>query len=313
MNQIPALPSKSNAAIRYDVLGDLSGFSMGTLRDAVSQAMALWTEETPVAFIRTAAVPDLTITFRPLGVGEGRGNALIEINGSLPWRYGPGRQQQSSLDLVTSIAHEVGHRLGMPHNVTDPRSIMSETQANGTEVRTLPGVDVGEVQRLRGRASVVESVGVHGSSVAIEDPNRMLGVLRRGPHAEIRAANTETWFHFAPPTPVRAGGRGVRLHAVRLKLRTYARVRLAFVHVWDGDSFRQVHLLDVEGDDAAGSRLWDLRLGVARKPVVTEAIGISVNVDFINAGSNRVDFISAGCEFVDRGSVTDAADEVVPA
>ena len=57
-------------------------------------------------------------------------------------------------------------------------------------------------------------------------------------------------------------------------------------------------------------RLWDLRLGVASKPLVGEGIGISIELDFIDAGSHQVDFISAGCEFVPGRSVIDPDEDV---
>src|SRR5438552_14580756 len=73
--------------ITYVISGELPGFTIGILRDAVSQAFALWAEETPLAFVGAFSNPGITITFRPLGVNGGLGNALIEINSSMSFRY----------------------------------------------------------------------------------------------------------------------------------------------------------------------------------------------------------------------------------
>lgn len=308
MSPAPAIPVEPAAPVRYDVTGELPGFTLGTLRDAASQAFALWAEETPLAFTRTAQNPEFTIRFTPLGTGGELGNALIEINSSLGWRYGPGRHQQASHDLVTVIGHEIGHRLEMNHS-TDPKALMFESQSNTREVRTLAADDIRAVQQRYNAAVVVEATSVHGTSVAIEDPAKLVGIARKGPHARVEAANAAMWFHFAPTTPVRAEGKPLRLNAVRLKVQTHDRVALRLVHVWDGMRFLQVHRLDLRGD--SGMRLWDLRLGVASKPIVTEGIGISLNVDFVNSGTRRIDFISAGCEFVSARSVSKLPDEVL--
>jgi Family of unknown function (DUF6623)/Matrixin len=260
-----------------------------------------------LAFSRRALNPSITVRYVPLGVGGGLGNALIEINSSLPWRYGPGGQQ-SSTDLVTALAHEIGHKLDLDHS-DDPQSIMYYNLSNQRNVRTLPDVDIQAINELRGRPDVIEATNVHGTSVSIEDPDRIEKVLRRGQHTRGQALNTVTWFHFAPPTPARTDGRRLRLHAVRLKVQTQEQIRLAQVHVWDGSSLLQVHLLDLKGD-GGGGHLWDLRLGVARKPLVRDGISISINVDFVNAGSHQMDFISAGCEFVPGGSLYELPPEL---
>jgi hypothetical protein len=292
------------APYTYDVSGELSGFTIGTLRDAVSQAFALWAEETPLAFVRTFSNPGITITFRPLGVGGGLGNALIEINSSMSFRYGDTQSgPTNTYDLVTVLAHEIGHRLGLDHS-TDPSSIMFESVGNSKAVRTLPAVDIQAIRRLDGPPDIVEATGVHGTSVIIEDPQQISSVTRQGMYARIDALNAATWFHFTPATPVLTQGREMRLHAVRLKVRTQSRISLSLVHVWDDSAFLQVHRLGLRGE-TEGSRLWDLRFGIARKPLVRDGIAISLNVDFINAGSSQIDLISAGCEFVPASSVAD--------
>jgi len=128
--------------------------------------------------------------------------------------------------------------------------------------------------------------------------------MRQGMYARINAFNAATWFHFTPATPILAQGRALRLHAVRLKVRTQSRISLSLVHVWDESAFLQVHRLGLRGE-TEGSSLWDLRLGIARKPLVRDGIAISLNVDFINSGSDQIDLMSAGCEFVPASSVTD--------
>ncbi len=300
---------KAHDAVTYDVLGELPGFSIGALRDAVSQSFSLWSEETPLAFVRRAQQPTLTVTFLPLGVGGGLGNAGIEINSSMSWRYRPGPQQQNSYDLVTVLAHEIGHRLGLDHSL-DPASVMFEALGQRREIRTLPGVDIGSARERLGSANVVEVTGVHGTSVAIENPAQVRNVIRRGPHAEIHGHNASAWFHFAPPSLSRAADKGLRLHSVLVRARTEAQTAIRELHVWDGNTFRQRHRLDLRGS-GPGAHEWDLRLGVARKPLVSRAIGISVNVDFIDAGSRQVNFISAGCEFVSEESVIDPREEGV--
>jgi hypothetical protein len=294
----------------YGVLGELAGFTIGTLRDAVSQAFALWAEETPLAFVGGFSNPEIIITFRPLGVNGGLGNALIEINSSMSFRYGDTQSQPTNTyDLVTVLAHEIGHQLklypGLGHS-TDPSSIMYENVGNSKTIRTLPAVDIQAIRSLGGPPDIVEATGVHGTSVIIENPQQISRVMRQGMYARINALNAATWFHFTPATPVLAQGRALRLHAVRLKVRTQSRISLSLVHVWDGSTFLQVHRLGLRGETEDSSLwVWDLRLGIARKPLVRDGIAISLNVDFINSGSDQIDLMSAGCEFVPASSVAD--------
>ncbi len=303
-DQFPASLPGANAAYTYDVFGELQGFTIGTLRDAVSQAFALWAEETPLAFIRVDGNPGITITFWELGVGGGLGNAGIEINTSLAFRYGDTQSQPiGTWDLVTVLAHEVGHRLGLDHS-PDPSSIMYESLDNGRSIRTLPTVDIQAIRALDGPPNIVEATGVHGTSVVIENPRQISNIMRQGMYARIQAFNAAAWFHFTPATPILAQGQAMRLHAVRFKVRTQSRISLSLLHVWDNSSFLQGHRLGWTGE-TEGSYLWDLRLGVARKPLVRDGIGISLNVNFINAGSDQIDIISAGCEFVAANSVVD--------
>ena len=91
--------------------------------------------------------------------------------------------------------------------------------------------------------SLVSSSWTHGVSVQIEDPSQIASLSRRGFAAQLRTYS-QTWVHFAIPTPVIQSGTRLRLQRVMLLWSTdqvtYSLPPQAFayvraLHVWDGD------------------------------------------------------------------------------
>jgi hypothetical protein len=298
-------------ALTYVVRGELPGFTIDALRDAASQAFALWAEETPIAFIRVRSQPDITITFRPLGTSSSQGNALIEINTSFSFRYGNVTSPSpllASWDLVTVLAHEIGHKiLGGPNqHSTDSDSILFETLSENKAVRTLPRVDIPAIRAVAGPPDIVDATAISGSTVQVERPSLIKDTRRRGPHTHVEAMNANgVWLHLSPATASRSHGQALRLHAVRLSVRTNARNELSRVFVWHGESLVQVHMLGLRGMDPRGSALWNLRLGVSRKPILKQGISVSLEANFANTGSTEMDIIDAGCDFVPANSIVE--------
>src|SRR5262245_49497742 len=133
-----------------------------TLKIAVEQAFSLWSAVAQLNFVADpngTGSPDVPITFRHFGESDAQlGNGLVDINidqdffvdpfsatDPRPTRPGP-------FDLVRTLAHEIGHKLGMDHppeGSTEP-ALMSPGQGPGAVLRELFPFDIAGIQALHG-------------------------------------------------------------------------------------------------------------------------------------------------------------------
>jgi hypothetical protein len=146
-------------------IGDfLAGVAEGDQLAAAEAALALWAEHTPLEFERRDADADITISF----VGGSHGD-LYPFDGArgilghafFPGSGSPGQVHlceeeawsvdgaAGSFDLLTVLAHEIGHALGLEHS-TDPDAVMYYTYA-GTRT-SLADSDIAAIQVLYGSA-----------------------------------------------------------------------------------------------------------------------------------------------------------------
>lgn len=105
-----------------------------------------------------------------------------------------------------------------------------------------------------GTWTLVQSTWTHGVSVQVENPSQIASLSRRGGGATIQTASpqsfgsgpTQTWVHFAVPTPAVQAGVRLRLQRVNLLWDTNSVAYslppqpiggyIRAVHVWDGDT-----------------------------------------------------------------------------
>lgn len=128
------------------------------LKIAVEQAFSLWSAVAPLNFVAIPdGTPDVPITFRRFGESNAElGNGLVDINidqdffvdpftepDPRPVRLGP-------FDLVRTLAHEIGHKLGLDHPPDGTPALMSAGQAPETVLRDLFPFDVAGIQGLFG-------------------------------------------------------------------------------------------------------------------------------------------------------------------
>lgn len=278
-----------------------SGLPAEEVFPAVSQAFAMWGLVTRLAFRHVHGDgADIEISFKPLSDGVW-GNALIELNDDLTWRI---RTRENAgdppFDFITILAHEIGHKIGVDH-VPDATALMATCLGSTSRFRTLTSSDIPPAQALWGVPEVATVSSIHGHTAAVEHPDRLLGHRAEGAAGVFLGRFQPTWLHIAPPTPLWSDRHGVRLHAVRLHVRTYGGGIVRDVEVWDGDRRLEKHLVDVRGFGVGQPREHRIVVGVAAKPTVRDAVGISIRVDF-DAGytdaDRRVDIISAACEYL---------------
>jgi hypothetical protein len=310
MNQVfcraTASESQPRQVYSYQILNTHPDLPGAELPRAIEQAFAIWSVHTPLAFVpaMTGSDPDITFRFAPI---QGLGNAIIEFNENVRWRLGPQvGGLSSSYDFISVAVHEIGHKLGLNHtSPAVPGSVMNETIGNSTLHRFLHAIDIERIRAIFGMQTIREVPLVHGTSVTPESAGQLDDYRPMGPFTRVVGMSglSSSWFHFAVPAPLLHAGTTARVHAVRLTLRAYPDSEITRVHIWEGNTFLGQHLLHLPGSVSPDvPRLWNLRLGIARKAQITRGgIGISVDIKFKHGtqASRRVDFVSAGADFID--------------
>jgi hypothetical protein len=315
LDAMEALPCRAVAIVRsvppkrtytYAILNDHRDVSGSDLSRAIEQAFAIWSLHIPLSFIKMSANSPVDISFRFAPLGGELANALIEFNSNIAWRLGRSGLT-NSYDLISIAAHEIGHRLGLNH--TDvPGSVMFAGFDNSDEHRSLHAVDRANIQGIYGNQPVRDVTLVHGTSIAVETMESVNIVRPMGPLTRIVGVRglSSSWFHFAILTPLHQAQQpsGLRLHAVRVNIRTFNDSEITRLHIWDGNNFHGQHLLQFGGGvSVATPRQWTLVLGTASKPRLqaTGGVGISVDIKWGHGteSTRRVDFISGGADFIE--------------
>ena len=290
----------------YEILNGHPALPGSSVSRAIEQAFSMWAVKTPLAFVPAAVgtTPDITFEFVPMDGPNGTyGNAIIEFDEEEVWVLGPS-PLANQVDFISIALHEIGHKLGLEHKSGVPGSVMKLAYNNGDRYRFLHPVDIADIRAIHGTSRIRDSIWVHGTSVAPELPPQLDLFQPKGPLAVAvgKAGLSSSWFHFAVPTPELLSERSARLQGVRLRVRTYPDSEILQVHIWDGNIFLAKHLLNLGGSPSEDiAKLWDLHLGVARKPKIGFGIGISIEVKFGfgSAEARRVEFVAAGAEFIE--------------
>lgn len=282
----------------YRITAFPNGFTQDAIRQAVAQAFSYWAEVTPLRFIaQEAGQVDIEIRFTTLDGPEGfLGNALIEIDDAERWRIGPSEENVggASYDLITTITHEIGHRLSLHHQLA---SVMSEHQAHEAEFRNAGPVDVAAIQAIFGAPAVHTAVHVHGASAVGEldsdfEARRVWG----GGSAFIGRQEHTAWIHVPLVWPEHKAGPALFVHRVALRLNLGPGAQIQRM-----DVSASRHLQTFEhtiGTTVTTDVL--LAAGLAAKPRATGALNISVKVAFDTSqfDARRIDVLAAHVELV---------------
>lgn len=136
---------------------------------------------------------------------------------------------------------------------------------------------------------------IHGHSVHVEYPSRIVSERRAGFYIEIEGKfGSQNWFHFDVPTPVIVNDNRLKVGSVMLRFKTQdAYVR--HVHVYDGEKRIAEHNNVSHRDNT----LLFQRFDVPGHPPVQWGLGISIGVSFGDQPRpHLIQFISAGCDFI---------------
>jgi hypothetical protein len=150
--------------------------------------------------------------------------------------------------------------------------------------------------KLPSPLKVLQTMWIHGYSMQIEYPDRLVSAWRTGSRMEVEGKlNTDNWFHFAIPTPVLAGDEHLKVEKVKLYCETMSpKAVIRHVHIYDGSDriavYKNVNLSGSQGV---------LTYDVPEHPKVNYGIGVSIGVHFVGSGigSRVMRFRSVGCDF----------------
>ncbi len=148
--------------------------------------------------------------------------------------------------------------------------------------------------------ALAHSMWIHGHSMQIEDPERLISVQRWGPAIRVEGERGAThWFQFAIPTPSIVGNDRLRVEFVMLRFNLGVSTRIQQVHVYDGEK-KLAELNDLPGYPEVPFGKWHTEwYQVPEHPSVSHGLGISVMVHFLDVPvtseeSHCVHFSSAG-------------------
>lgn len=167
----------------------------------------------------------------------------------------------------------------------------------------------------------------HGTSLQVENPEQFGSILRMGRGTRIvnkdfvreepGTGYSQSWVHFAIPTPAFSSGGRLSIRSVILNFRTSEPpygikgtpfVSIEEVHVWDGHIRIASHQVN---PSLATERRFE-RFSVPTGHNVQWGVGVSVNLLMMNSipGSSRrwIEFGSAGAEFVSRSGLVASVD-----
>lgn len=161
---------------------------------------------------------------------------------------------------------------------------------------TLNGLTPQKVSAADGSFDISYASWIHGHSMQIEYPDRMVSAIRRGYAYQVEGnPGSSNWFHFAIPTPVYIDDVRLQVDSVMLRFTTGSVDSFVRdVRVYDGEILISVHD-DVYLSESNGF----VRFDVPDTPYVLWGLGISLGVGFgVEMMSHTMDFISAGADFV---------------
>jgi hypothetical protein len=137
---------------------------------------------------------------------------------------------------------------------------------------------------------------IHGHSMEIEYPDRMVNAVRRGYAFEVEGMpGTTNWFHFAIPTPVIINDVRLQIGSVMLRFSTGSVDSFVRdVHIYDGEQRIALH----DGVYLAEDNGF-VRFEVPETPYLAWGLGISLGVGFgVEMMAHTMSFIAAGGDFV---------------
>jgi hypothetical protein len=307
--------------ITFSVTGvDVAAASQGTNLDkekvniAWREALSLWSAVAPLEFQPpfAGAQPLLRIEFirdnkrsQVLGTTSGSisstpagpvggAHVIIDCDNDLfvdkflepdrnPVLFGPS-------DVVSTLAHEVGHALGLDHPPVDPTTgreteigLMSRSIGEKAVLRQLFPFDIREVQRLHGairlantvKAQLAETGQLIDASPGIKLLSGSFGLLVFGP------METRTLLDVLVPA------KGRLINALRLKFTTVtANVFVNRVTAFDGIIPLQEFAVSARSEGPGGlqGKPQDLRLGFLRRPSMGNDMLVRMEIIFTKRG-----------------------------
>jgi hypothetical protein len=177
--------------------------------------------------------------------------------------------------------------------ITDPTSL----RRTFFKLATVGGLAAAALLKLSPKAHaqpLTAAMWIHGTSVQVEFPERVLSIARRGFSTTIVVEGRPNWFHFFIPTPVILSGDRLRLESVILRYRLPFSQAVTNVHIYDAERL----LIGYNGLDRRGDQFFD-RYAVPDLPEVRFGIGVSVNYDNnAIAADPFIEFFAAGADFI---------------